>query len=71
MDTILLVGTEQVSNAGYNMQSAAATMLSAASSIDISVYNLINALRDHSDKISELIEVMQETRYRSSVAGTE
>lgn len=50
-DYVTLLGAEQVSNAGHNMQGAAETMTRAANQIWESNERLIRALEDHALRI--------------------
>ena len=46
METIHLIGTEEVTRAGHNMNSAAESMRRAADQIDVSLYRFLERFED-------------------------
>ncbi len=58
MNTMHLIGSEQVQSAGNSISRAADTISSAASTIDQSVYRMAGQLETHGHQMEALIEAM-------------
>lgn len=58
METVHLIGAEQVQNAGLAISRAADTISSAASTIDSSVHRMAGQLETHGYQMEALIEAM-------------